>query len=73
MQLSWSAGFAATDYSRACAVSACAVYLAQTAAGIIGERPAAGRYGCQLQSGFVQRHFVNGGLDFVAYCVVGFF
>lgn len=43
------------------------------AAEIIGERSAAGRYGCQLQSGFVQRHFVNGGLDFVAYCVVGFF
>ena len=43
------------------------------AAVIIGERPAAGRYGCQLQSGFVQRHFVDGGLDFVAYCVVGFF
>ena len=41
MQLSWSAGFVATDYSRARAVPAYAVYLFKTVAGIIGEGPAA--------------------------------
>ena len=51
-----------------------AVYLFKTAAGIIGEGPAAEYcWGGYLQSGFVQRHFIDGSLDFVAHSVVGFF